>query len=114
VYQYGYHHQQQLQPDPTSSCIAERGCDGGRLYYDGCAMIVCNGQVLAQGKQFDVQQVQTVVAMVDLDDVCSYRASMLGLPNIPCLSLSSLSKLCKNTVILIYWFTYFQNVFLAQ
>jgi hypothetical protein len=39
-------------------------------------IIVCNGQVLAQAKQFDVQQVQTVVAMVDLDDVCSYRASI--------------------------------------
>ena len=39
-------------------------------------MIVCNGQVLAQAKQFNVQQVQTVVSMVDLDDVCSYRASI--------------------------------------
>ena len=24
------------------------GCDGGRLYYDGCALIVLNGEVLAQ------------------------------------------------------------------
>ncbi len=54
----------------------QRGCDGGRCYYDGCAMIVCNGQVLAQAKQFDVQEVQTVVATVDLDDVRSYRASI--------------------------------------
>ena len=54
----------------------QRGCDGGRLYYDGCAMIVCNGEVLAQAEQFDVQEVQTIVATVDLDDVRSYRASI--------------------------------------
>ena len=54
----------------------QRGCDGGRLYYDGCAMIVCNGHVLAQAKQFDVQEVQTITATVDLDDIRSYRASI--------------------------------------
>jgi NAD+ synthase (glutamine-hydrolysing) len=54
----------------------QRGCDGGRLYYDGCSMIVCNGKVLAQAKQFDVEEVQTIVATVDLDDVRSYRASI--------------------------------------
>ena len=26
----------------------QRGCDGGRLYYDGAACIACNGQLLAQ------------------------------------------------------------------
>jgi NAD+ synthase (glutamine-hydrolysing) len=26
------------------------GCDGGRVYFDGCAMVCLNGQVLAQGK----------------------------------------------------------------
>ena len=59
----------------------QRGCDGGRLYYDGCAMIVCNGQVLAQAKQFDVHEVQTIVATVDLDDVRSYRASIPSFGN---------------------------------
>jgi len=54
----------------------QRGCDGGRLYYDGCSMIVFNGQVLAQANQFDVREVQTIVATVDLDDVRSYRASL--------------------------------------
>mmetsp|Transcript_3117 Transcript_3117/g.4396 ORF Transcript_3117/g.4396 Transcript_3117/m.4396 type:complete len:737 (+) Transcript_3117:99-2309(+) len=54
----------------------QRGCDGGRLYYDGCAMIVCNGMVLAQAKQFDVRDVQTIIATIDLDDVRSYRASI--------------------------------------
>ncbi len=27
----------------------QRGCDGGRLYYDGCAMIFMNGVLYAQG-----------------------------------------------------------------
>jgi len=54
----------------------QRGCDGGRLYYDGCAMIVCNGEILAQAEQFDVRDVQVITATVDLDDVRSYRASL--------------------------------------
>ena len=54
----------------------QRGCDGGRLYFDGCAMIVFNGKVLAQAKQFDVQDVETIYATIDLDDVRSYRASI--------------------------------------
>eukprot|EP00965_Chrysotila_dentata_P153424 5071557-Pleurochrysis_carterae.AAC.2 len=28
----------------------QRGCDGGRLYYDGCALIALNGKVLAQAR----------------------------------------------------------------
>ncbi|GFH51344.1 glutamine-dependent NAD(+) synthetase [Chaetoceros tenuissimus] len=59
----------------------QRGCDGSRLYFDGCSMIVCNGKVLAQAKQFDLQDVQTIVATVDLDDIRSYRASIPSLGN---------------------------------
>jgi NAD+ synthase (glutamine-hydrolysing) len=54
----------------------QRGCDGGRLYFDGGALIACNGKVLAQAKQFDLQDVQVVTATIDLDDVRSYRASI--------------------------------------
>jgi len=53
----------------------QRGCDGSRTYYDGCAMIVVNGRIVAQAPQFDVQDVHVVTATVDLDDVRSYRAS---------------------------------------
>ncbi|KAL3938513.1 MAG: hypothetical protein SGBAC_006593 [Bacillariaceae sp.] len=53
----------------------QRGCDGGRLYYDGGAIIVCNGKVLAQAPQFSVSDVEVITATVDLDDVRSYRAS---------------------------------------
>lgn len=51
----------------------QRGCDGGRLYYDGCACVALNGQLLAQGSQFSLREVEVVVATVDLDEVVSYR-----------------------------------------
>ncbi|DAZ96864.1 TPA: hypothetical protein N0F65_008825 [Lagenidium giganteum] len=54
----------------------QRGCDGGRLYYDGCAAIVVNGHVVAQGSQFAVSDVEVVTATIDLDDVRSYRGSV--------------------------------------
>jgi NAD+ synthase (glutamine-hydrolysing) len=53
----------------------QQGCDGDRLYYDGSAMIVCNGQVVAYGSQFSLQDVETVTATVDLEAVRSYRTS---------------------------------------
>jgi len=53
----------------------QQGCDGGRLYYDGCACIVVNGDIVAQGSQFSVSDVEVVVAAVDLDDVRSYRGA---------------------------------------
>jgi len=52
----------------------QRGCDGGRLYYDGGAMIICNGEVLAQASQFSLNDVEVISATIDLEDVRSYRA----------------------------------------
>jgi NAD+ synthase (glutamine-hydrolysing) len=54
----------------------QRGCDGGRTYYDGGAIIVANGQVLCQAAQFSLLDVEVITATVDLDDVRSYRASI--------------------------------------
>ena len=54
----------------------QRGCDGGRLYFDGGALIVCNGQVLAQASQFSLDDVEVITATVDIDDIRSYRASI--------------------------------------
>ncbi|KAI5960676.1 QNS1 [Candida pseudojiufengensis] len=51
----------------------QRGCDGDRLYYDGCALIVVNGEVLAQASQFSLKDVEVISATIDLDDVRSYR-----------------------------------------
>ena len=38
----------------------QRGCDGGRLYYDGGAFIAVNGVLLAQAPQFAVDDVQVL------------------------------------------------------
>ena len=53
----------------------QQGCDGDRLYYDGCAMIVVNGRVIAQGSQFSLQDVEVVTATIDIEDVRSHRAT---------------------------------------
>ncbi|GMM31068.1 glutamine-dependent NAD(+) synthetase [Martiniozyma asiatica (nom. inval.)] len=52
----------------------QKGCDGDRLYYDGCAMIVCNGQILAQGSQFSLNDVEVLTATIDLEDVRAYKS----------------------------------------
>lgn len=36
----------------------QQGCDGGRLYYDGCACVAVNGKLVAQGSQFSVKDVE--------------------------------------------------------
>lgn len=51
----------------------QQGCDGDRLYYDGCAMVIINGQIVAQGSQFSLADVEVVVATVDLEEVRGYR-----------------------------------------
>uniref|UniRef100_A0A6Q2XDH3 Glutamine-dependent NAD(+) synthetase n=1 Tax=Esox lucius TaxID=8010 RepID=A0A6Q2XDH3_ESOLU len=35
----------------------QKGCDGDRLYYDGCAMVAINGDIVAQGTQFSLDEV---------------------------------------------------------
>ncbi|KAH9479450.1 glutamine-dependent NAD(+) synthetase [Psilocybe cubensis] len=52
----------------------QQGCDGDRLYYDGCAMIAVNGRVVAQGSQFSLSDVEVVTATVDIEDVRAHRA----------------------------------------
>ncbi len=56
----------------------QQGCDGGRLYFDGCASIAQNGEILAQGSQFSISDVEVVTATVDLTDVRSYRGSRMS------------------------------------
>ncbi|KAM1585113.1 hypothetical protein ACFX1Z_038022 [Malus domestica] len=53
-----------------------QGCDGGRLYYDGCASVVVNGDVVAQGSQFSLKDVEVVIAQIDLEAVASLRGSI--------------------------------------
>ena len=57
-------------------CIAIReDATGGRLYYDGCALISLNGEILKQGEQF-FEDVEVSVAKVDLDEIASFRAAV--------------------------------------
>ncbi|PTB43347.1 glutamine-dependent NAD(+) synthetase [Trichoderma asperellum] len=51
----------------------QSGCDGDRLLYDGCSMIVVNGDIVAQGAQFSLLDVEVVTATVDLEEVRAYR-----------------------------------------
>ncbi|DBA79501.1 TPA: hypothetical protein ACH3X2_007768 [Trebouxia sp. C0005] len=57
----------------------QQGCDGNRLYYDGCACIASNGEFIAQGSQFSVNEVEVVTATVDLDEVVRYRGVISSL-----------------------------------
>uniref|UniRef100_UPI003AAE8758 glutamine-dependent NAD(+) synthetase-like n=1 Tax=Centroberyx gerrardi TaxID=166262 RepID=UPI003AAE8758 len=54
----------------------QRGCDGDRLYFDGCAMVAINGDVVAQGAQFSLDDVEVVAATLDLEDVRSYKGEL--------------------------------------
>uniref|UniRef100_A0A665U5J8 Glutamine-dependent NAD(+) synthetase n=1 Tax=Echeneis naucrates TaxID=173247 RepID=A0A665U5J8_ECHNA len=54
----------------------QRGCDGDRVYYDGCAMVAINGDVVARGAQFSLGDVEVVTATVDLEDVRSFRGEL--------------------------------------
>ncbi len=53
----------------------QQGCDGDRLYYDGCAMVALNGALVAQGSQFSLSDVEVVTATVDLQDVRAARSA---------------------------------------
>ncbi|KAI9731897.1 MAG: glutamine-dependent NAD(+) synthetase [Cirrosporium novae-zelandiae] len=54
----------------------QKGVDGqARLYFDGCAMIFCNGKLLAQGAQFGMKDVEVVTATIDLEEVRSFRCA---------------------------------------
>lgn len=37
---------------------------------DGCSCVVVNGDVVAQGSQFSLKDVELLVAQIDLDAVC--------------------------------------------
>ncbi|XP_074130530.1 glutamine-dependent NAD(+) synthetase isoform X2 [Sminthopsis crassicaudata] len=54
----------------------QKGCDGDRLYYDGCSMISVNGSTVAQGAQFSLDDVEVLTATVDLEDIRTFRAEI--------------------------------------
>jgi NAD+ synthase (glutamine-hydrolysing) len=57
----------------------QKGCDGGRLYFDGCCMIWQNGQLLGQGSQFNgLDEVEVVTATCDLSAVRAFRSNIIS------------------------------------
>ena len=56
----------------------QQGCDGERVYYDGCCLIIMNGEILAQGSQFSLDDVEVLTATVDIDQVKTSRASVVS------------------------------------
>lgn len=50
-----------------------RGCDGQRVYFNGCSCVAVNGHIVNRGKQFSVTEVEVVVATIDLEDIRTYR-----------------------------------------
>lgn len=53
----------------------QQGCDGDRIYYDGCSLISLNGRLMSQGSQFSLQDVEVIVTTVDLEAVRTHRVS---------------------------------------
>jgi NAD+ synthase (glutamine-hydrolysing) len=52
----------------------QRGCGGDRTYSDGCAMIFMNGELVAQGLQFSLEDVEVVTAKIQVDDVEAFHS----------------------------------------
>ncbi|PLW51740.1 hypothetical protein PCASD_00524 [Puccinia coronata f. sp. avenae] len=51
----------------------QQGCDGDRIYYDGCSLISLNGKLICQGSQFSLRDVEVIVTTVDLETVRTHR-----------------------------------------
>ena len=52
-----------------------KGCDGGRLYFDGASLILMNGEIYGALPQFSIGQVETKLGVLDLDIVRSRRSA---------------------------------------
>ncbi|KAL7418938.1 glutamine-dependent NAD(+) synthetase [Cryptotrichosporon argae] len=53
----------------------QQGCDGDRLYYDGAALVALNGQIVTQGSQFSLNDVEVVTSTLDLEAVRAHRSA---------------------------------------
>ncbi|XP_061378873.1 glutamine-dependent NAD(+) synthetase [Danaus plexippus] len=53
-----------------------RGCDGQRIYFNGCSCVAVNGHIVSRGLQFALPDVEVITATIDLEDIRSYRASI--------------------------------------
>lgn len=53
-----------------------RGCDGQRVYFNGCSAVAVCGEFVARARQFALQDCEVSVATIDLDDVRGQRLAM--------------------------------------
>lgn len=51
----------------------QRGCDGERVYYDGCAMVAINGDIVAQGVQFSLNDVVCINIYINKFYITEYH-----------------------------------------
>eukprot|EP01035_Chromulina_nebulosa_P025859 gene25859-33799_t len=80
-----------------------RGCDGNRLYFDGCSSVLVNGELVAQASQFSLKDVEVISAVVDLDAIRTYRGVSASLQEqssrthlLPVVNLTHFSLRCKD------------------
>uniref|UniRef100_A0A1I8NS65 Glutamine-dependent NAD(+) synthetase n=1 Tax=Stomoxys calcitrans TaxID=35570 RepID=A0A1I8NS65_STOCA len=52
-----------------------RGCDGQRVFFNGCSAIALNGEIIGRGKQFSLQDVEVTLATIDLEEIRAYRVA---------------------------------------
>lgn len=52
-----------------------RGCDGNRMYFDGCSLVCINGELIAQASQFSLKDVEVVTVVIDLTEIRSFRGA---------------------------------------
>ena len=65
---------------------------------DGCSCIVVNGDVVAQGSQFSLKDIEIVVAQVDLDAVCNILCV--------CVCVCARTRVCERKHIRRHYMTY--------
>ncbi|XP_053678702.1 glutamine-dependent NAD(+) synthetase [Anopheles nili] len=53
-----------------------RGCDGQRVYFNGCSAVALNGAIIARGRQFALNEVDVTIASFDLQDIRAYRGAL--------------------------------------
>jgi NAD+ synthase (glutamine-hydrolysing) len=52
-----------------------RGCDGGRVYYDGTSVISLNGEIMMMSEMFDLDDCDVLIGCMDLEEVTRLRIS---------------------------------------
>jgi NAD+ synthase (glutamine-hydrolysing) len=73
-------HQLQQIAEKTKGIVVysdQRGCGGDRTYGDGCAMVFAYGQLVAQGHQFSLEDVEVITAVIELEHDSACQVTQL-------------------------------------